>query len=263
MILLGHKHDPYVFTEDARSAFRVTHQTPIMVAAGGSFGSTELPDRRDNCYNQISIKWHPAASQARILIETVGLTVIDEDGQEALPSNWTWKILRREDLHFLKGECIPTRSPRAETLQPAPEQLKANDHRRRRVCASPGELAPASKRPSLRPDQGYEAIVWVCEHKSAQRPKSVTWSAGPKFPSIVRVNRDVDARFCATFDYWGPMLIQAAMMFDDNTVQHAFVYARSPEDCSRTEKALWRISLDQQSAREHPRSVGAAVLFDH
>jgi hypothetical protein len=141
MILLGHKHDPYVFTEDARSAFRVTHQTPIMVAAGGSFGSTELPDRRDNCYNQISIKWHPAASQARILIETVGLTVIDEDGQEALLSNWTWKILRREDLHFLKGECIPTRSPRAETLQPAPEQLKANDHRRRRVCASPGELA--------------------------------------------------------------------------------------------------------------------------
>jgi hypothetical protein len=28
------------------------------------------------------------------------------------------------------------------------------------------------------------------------------------------------------------MLIQAAMTFDDDTVQHAFVYARIPDDCS-------------------------------
>jgi hypothetical protein len=87
-------------------------------------------------------------------------------------------------------------------------------------------------RPSLRPDQGYEAIVWICEHKDAQRPKSVTWSAGPKFSTITRVNRDVDVRFCATFDYWGPMLIQAAITFNDDTVQHAFIYARIPDDCS-------------------------------
>jgi 3',5'-cyclic AMP phosphodiesterase CpdA len=232
IILHGHKHDPYVFTEDARSAIRVTHQNPIMVAAGGSFGSTELPDRRDNCYNRISIKWHPAASQARILIETVGLTVIDEDGQEALPSNWAWKTLRREDLHFLKGECIPTRKPRAETLQPTPDQLSADDHRGKEYARLRGNLPCVEVRPSLRPDQGYEAIVWLCEHKGAQRPKSVTWSAGPKFPTIMRVKRDVDARFCATLDYWGPMLIQAEMTFDDDTVQHAFIYARIPDDCS-------------------------------
>jgi hypothetical protein len=73
MILQGHKHDPYVFTEDSRSAFRTSSQNPILVAAGGSVGSTELPTNRWNCYNRISIKWHPAAGQARILIETRGL----------------------------------------------------------------------------------------------------------------------------------------------------------------------------------------------
>jgi 3',5'-cyclic AMP phosphodiesterase CpdA len=232
MMLHGHKHDPYVFTEDARSAFRVTHQNPIMVAAGGSFGSTELPDRRDNCYNRISIKWHPAASQARILIETVGLSVIDEDGQEALPSEWKWTVLRREDLHFLKGECIPTRHPGAETLQPPAAQLKADDHRGKEYERLRGNLPVVEVRPSLRPDQGYEAIVWICEHGEAKKPESVTWSAGPKFPTIMRIDRDVDPRYCATFDYWGPMLIQASMAFDDGAVEHAFVYARIPDDCS-------------------------------
>jgi hypothetical protein len=38
MILHGHKHDPYVFTEDSRSAFRTSSQNPILIAAGGSVG---------------------------------------------------------------------------------------------------------------------------------------------------------------------------------------------------------------------------------
>lgn len=232
MVLHGHKHDPYVFTEDSRSAFRVTHQNPIMVAAGGSFGSTELPRRCDNCYNRISIKWHPAASQARILIETVGLTVMDEDGQEELPGNWKWRVLRREDLHFLKGECIPMRNPLAETLHPSPEELKADDHRGDEYARLRGNLPCVEVRPSLRSDQGYEAICWLCEHKGAQKPMTVTWSAGPKFPGTIRIDRHVDARFCATFDYWGPMLLQATMRFDDDKVQHAFIYARIPDDCS-------------------------------
>jgi len=106
MVLHGHKHDPHVFTEDSRSAFRTTHHNPILIAAGGSVGSTDLLKNRWNSYNRISIKWHPAAGQARILIETVGLSVTDEDSNELLPSEWAWRVLRREDLHFLRGECV-------------------------------------------------------------------------------------------------------------------------------------------------------------
>jgi len=232
MVLHGHKHDPYVFTEDSRSAIRISNQNPIMVAAGGSFGSTELPDRRDNCYNRISIKWHPSASQARILIETVGLTVIDKDGQESLPSDWKWKTLRKEDVHFLKGECIPRKKIGAETLLPSPQQLEAGDHRKKEYKRLRRNLPCVEVRPSLWPDQGYEAVVWMCEHTNAEKPKIVTWSAGPMFPAVTRIARDVDARFCATFNYWGPMLIQAAMTFDDNTVEYAFIYARMPVNCS-------------------------------
>lgn len=232
MILHGHKHDPYVFTEDATSAFRASNQNPIMVAAGGSFASTELPDRRGNCYNRISIKWHPAAGQSRILIETVGLSVLEEDGEEALPANWKWKVLRRQDLHFLKGDCTPVMNPQAERLPCTIEQLRDKDRRPAEYQRLRGNLPCVEVRPSLQPDQGYEAVAWLCRHNQAEPPAMVEWSAGPKFPVAVQIRRDTDPRFCASFHYWGPMLLQASMTFDDGNSEYAFVYARIPEVCS-------------------------------
>ena len=235
VILHGHKHDPYVFTEDSRSAFRKTNQNPILVAAGGSVGSNELPANRQNCYNRISIKWHPAAGQARILIETMGLSVFDEDGNEALPDHWTWNILRREDLHFLKGQCIPTVFA-SVTATPCDDQsLAANDRRHTEYARLRGNMLCVDVRPSLKPDQGYEAIVWTTPHPSqekVERPAKVEWSAGSKFHAFVTVTHEQDARFCGRFDYWGPMLIQASMLFADGTTERAFIYARIPEDCA-------------------------------
>src|SRR5579862_3106245 len=178
VILHGHKHDPYVFTEDSRSAFRKTNQNPILVAAGGSVGSNQLPLNRQNCYNRISIKWHPAAGQARILIETIGLSVFDEDGNEALPGHWKWNILRREDLHFLKGQCVPTVSPTVTATPCDKQTLAANDLRHNEYARLRGNMLCVDVRPSLKPDQGYEAIVWITSHSSqekVERPAKVEW----------------------------------------------------------------------------------------
>jgi 3',5'-cyclic AMP phosphodiesterase CpdA len=229
MILHGHKHDPYVFTEDSRSAFRTSSQNPILIAAGGSVGSTELPMNRWNCYNRITIKWHPAAAQARILIETRGLSVFDEDENEALPADWHWKTLRSDDLHFLKGQCVP--SPRSVTPSIATAEA---DKRSAEYSRLRGNMLAVEVRPSLTPGQGYQAIVWIVSHnrKANDEPREVEWSAGPKFKAACVVRQEHDGRFCGSFDYWGPMLIQARITFGDGTDVYGFIYARLPEDCS-------------------------------
>lgn len=235
MILHGHKHDPYVFSEDSRSAFRITSQSPLLIAAGGSLGSTALPNRRENCYNRISIKWHPAAGQARILIETVGLSVLDEDGNEALPDSWAWKVRRREDTHFLKGQCIPSREKASDINFQTPNDWNIEDQRPAEYARLRGNMLNVEVKPSLLPDQGYEATVWITAHggsrSEATTPNRVEWSAGPKFKAKSVVRRSQDLRFCTTFNYWGPMLIQARLVFQDGKSECGFIYARIPEDC--------------------------------
>ncbi len=55
-------------------------------------------------------------------------------------------------------------------------------------------------------------------------------SAGPKFHALVTVNYEEDSRLCGRFDYWGPVLIEATMLFADGASERAFIYARIPED---------------------------------
>jgi 3',5'-cyclic AMP phosphodiesterase CpdA len=238
VVLHGHKHDPYIFTEDSRSPVVKKTQNPILIAAGGSLGSNLLPPNRQNCYNRISIKWHPAASQARILIETMGLNILDEDGKEALPGDWTWRVLRQEDIHFLKGQCVPAVSRSVKMTARDDKTLVANDHRPDEYKRLRGNMLCVDVRPSLKPDQGYEAVVWRTPHSNdAELPTKIEWSAGKNFRAVVLVTREQDHRFCGRFDYWGPMLIQATMFFEDGTTEHSFIYARIPEDCTETVNA--------------------------
>jgi 3',5'-cyclic AMP phosphodiesterase CpdA len=232
VILHGHKHDPYIFTEDSKSAFGVSQQNPIVVFAGGSVASRELPTTRLNCYNRISIKWHPSAGQARVFSETRALSIFDEDGLEAIPANWVWKVAAKDDRHFLRGNCIPKQSTRAETIHVdkefAPWQARTKEYERLR-----GNMLCAEVRPSLVPGQGYEAVVWLVPHGApVGAPKMVTWTAGKQFREVIIVSQDADTRFCAAFNYWGPMLVQAVIEFHDGAVESGFIYARIPEDCS-------------------------------
>lgn len=230
MVLHGHKHDPYVFTEDSRSAFRTTAQNPLLIVAGGSTASTELPTNRRNCYNRISIKWHPSAAQARILIETIALFIYDSDGNKALPGDWKWEIVRREDLHFWRGECIPTVKRGVTYTRLGEKEWQQLDQRPPEYKRLKGNMLSVEVRPSLMPKQGYEAVVWIAGHQGRELPVKVEWSAGEKFKTITTVTAENDTLFCASFDYWGPMLIQARITFGDKSIETDYIYARIPED---------------------------------
>ena len=114
LLLHGHKHYPATFLERVNSAFLDIDDQPIMIVAGGSAGSTELPEhpRKTNCYNRITVKWHSDAGQARIRVLTRGLKLYDGD-HESLPTEWRWSQLKAEDRSFYKGQPIPMPSPNA------------------------------------------------------------------------------------------------------------------------------------------------------
>lgn len=78
------------------------------------------------------------------------------------------------------------------------------------------------------PGQAYEARVWLVQHgPGGELPKKVTWSAGKKFAQQICDSID-NPKFCTSFHYWGPMLIQAQIEFDDGQIEDAYIYARIP-----------------------------------
>jgi 3',5'-cyclic AMP phosphodiesterase CpdA len=239
LILHGHKHNPYVFTEDSQSAWTGTSQ-PIVIVAGGSVGSTGIPEGfqdRCNCYNRITIKWHPAAGQSRVSIETRGLSVF-QNGREDLPYKWQWRTLREYDLPFFSAQCMP--KPKVATVTPFNEAgiEKQEQKRMEEYSSSRGNMAVVEVLPSLVPGQAYEARLWIVPHPSSRSPRevplSVTWSAGPKFP-VKAVTRETDAWFTGAFHYWGPMLVQARLQFEDGGEKLLYVYAWLPQDCTAKE----------------------------
>jgi 3',5'-cyclic AMP phosphodiesterase CpdA len=234
LFLHGHKHYPVSFLERVNSAFVDIDDQPIMIVAGGSVGSLGLPEhpKKTNCYNRITVKWHPKAGQARIRVATRGLEFYDKD-VERLPTEWQWKQLKEEDRSFYSGKPIPT--PNLKALRYIPnsssetkqkEDVRIIEYTRRR-----GNMPIVEVMPSLKADQAYEARFWIVGHRRKPQdiPDEVTWSAGEKFPTLI-INKNDDKNFCGIFNYWGPMLIQAHMKFADGECVDAYIYARMPEN---------------------------------
>lgn len=236
VILHGHKHNPYIFTEDSSSAYQSGEQRPILIVAGGSVGSTSLPSIPGclNTYNRIMIKWHPRASQARIQVVTRGLCVFNQDRTERLPGKWEWETLKRDDRYFIAGERAPVAGGMAvrgfvDASDGVFQEERIAEYRRLR-----GNFPVVEVMPSLVPGQAYEARVWIVHHRGSvpddvpeEWPVRVIWSAGRRFP-VAEVDREQDPNFCAAFNYWGAMLIQARMEFADGGREQAHVYARLP-----------------------------------
>jgi 3',5'-cyclic AMP phosphodiesterase CpdA len=115
LILHGHKHWPCTFNYDNRNGYDTTYVRPMLVVAGGSIGSQELPKGIDtNCYNRIFVKWNSDNDEVRIRVETRGIIRRDSEGHPfPTRTQWYWKTLRlwnsRENIcpHQLK---IPVRS---------------------------------------------------------------------------------------------------------------------------------------------------------
>jgi 3',5'-cyclic AMP phosphodiesterase CpdA len=236
-VLHGHKHNPHVFSEDAYSAYIKGDQRPLLVAAGGSAGSTGLPTtpRCGNCYNQLVVKWHPAARQSRIRVTTRGLRIANEDGSERLPGRWQWHTLREDDRQSLGGQRAPEPRKREFRDFEATQDQAAEERRVEEYARLRGYMPVVEVMPSLEPGQAYEARLWLVRHRRpgiaaiAPDVRRVTWSAGAYFP-VVTVESDEDPNLCTRLHYWGPMLVQAQMEFEDGECVDAYVYARLPGD---------------------------------
>ena len=225
LLLHGHKHDPYVFTDDTRQSTGGEPRGSLLIAAGGSSGSRELPEGRPNTYNRITVKWHPAAGQWRAHVETQQL-VTRKDGDDLLPPEWHWRRLDVDDRSFYNGRRLPPiRKVRLTEFDPSHGQTRVAEYERRR-----GNQVGLEVLPSLDNEQAYEVRVWIIGRRRSDEdvPTRVTWSAGPNFGMAI-VERDDDLNFCASFSYWDGMLIQARLEFESGLPVNLFAYARIPE----------------------------------
>ena len=189
LLLHGHKHHPHTFTEDIRNAFEDVNDNPMLIVAGGSVGSKGLPSPAGvNCYNHITIKWHPKAGQARIRVVTRGLVTQDpRTRRKLLNGKWHWTTLREDDRSFTSSEHAM--KPRAKASQVVPfshqSRVRQEAMRQAEYGNTRRNMLVVKVRPSLVPGQAYEATVWIVAHKSAEpgweSPERVTWSAGKYF----------------------------------------------------------------------------------
>ncbi|MEH2569079.1 hypothetical protein V1289_008706 [Bradyrhizobium sp. AZCC 2289] len=231
LVLHGHKHNPYHFSENSYTAFHEMQRPPILIVAGGSASSTELPEDGFNCYNSIRVKWNPEAKQGRIMLWTSRL-IVSKKGERLLSSDWRWMTRLIDDRPYLGGPSFP-QSIATELREFETATDKQDEHRRRKLYNQLRYNLPVCEvMPSLISGQHNEARVWIEFHESTRdkkkdRPLAVTWSAGES-NAVITVQGDKDHRFCATFHYYGPMLVQAKLSFSDGDVAYGYVYVRMP-----------------------------------
>src|SRR5256714_1022374 len=86
VFLHAHKHYPHTFHENVRNAFERSDRHDLVVVAGGSCGSSELPKKKEatQTYNRIRIHWDPTQGSTRVQVLTRGLVREDENGLDLL-----------------------------------------------------------------------------------------------------------------------------------------------------------------------------------
>ncbi len=234
LLLHGHKHIPFTFTEDSLSGQEIRrHDYPLFVVCGGSAASKSLPDDRPpiNCYNRIEIKWLPTARQFRCSVETRELVRTDATGAPLIPTDWTWR-----EIAYLDRSFRPERPLRRSQELVWRDWDHVGDDDSRRISQyerTHGVFPTVEFWPSLAVGQAHEAIVQLRQHASADgHPplaiKSVTWSAGKRNP-VFEMRQESGPRFCARFNYYGPMLIQATVTWVNGAEADLFIYAQLEE----------------------------------
>jgi 3',5'-cyclic AMP phosphodiesterase CpdA len=240
LVLHGHKHRPYHFSEDSFAAFRDKNSPPILVVAGGSVSSTELPPAGHNCYNRLTIKWNPNARQGRILLSTRGLNIL-EGGREILPAEWEWVDRLIDDRQYLGGPRAP-QTIKATSREHSKDDATMEASRSARYQDLRFNMPVCEVMPSLVSGQHNEVRLWIEVHRpdeqtEGQKPTQVTWSAGKRH-EVITVRREDDGRYCATMHYWGPMLVQAKLEFSSGEPAYGYVYARMPSTYQRPEDTI-------------------------
>jgi 3',5'-cyclic AMP phosphodiesterase CpdA len=232
LILHGHKHNPYIYTIDTRSAFEDITKKPMVIAAGGSLGSKDLPEHplKTNTYNIIKVCWNPKASHYRINIMTRGLVRFRDDGRALNPIDWTWKTLSSYDESFFAYERFPIRTT-AQSTDYSDEYKTLEKRRIKKYAQTRGYFPVYELRPSLDVKNSYEVILWL-EHDDQygdkeNAPEEVEWYTDNKSP-ILRVSWKQDPSFSVQLNYHAPFLVHAIMKFPDGVYNYAYAFVRIP-----------------------------------
>ena len=230
LILHGHKHYPQIFNyEPAPLWSSGLNKIPQVVIAGGSCGSKELPseisNKACNTYSLITVKWHPDAQQARINVITRGL--VRKTDRPLTPDRWKWETVNITDRIITPYITIPDSGHnKVENFENDEERLQQYNKQRY-------HMPVIEVMPSLIPGQAYEARGWIVMHRpdlyNGAKLTKVEWTAGSRFKKVVCVSAD-NPSFSFSYHYWGPMLIQAKLYFEDNYQTYSYVYARMPKD---------------------------------
>lgn len=232
LVLHGHKHAAVTYSYDAISAWTAEGVQPLLVVAGGSAGSNEIPRGVPNTYNVINIKWHPTTSQARINIETRGHVSTDADNLRMASPDWYWKTLRVDDR-------LLTASNWAEASQF--ETRDWTEHDRSREASRFDEQKRLRRNfpcveivPSLDDGQAYEARLWIdgqVDKRDYELPVRVEWAASRDYFKKIYVREaTADEQFRAVFAYYGPTLIQTRMIWGDGKEELAYIFAHFPRE---------------------------------
>lgn len=231
IILHGHKHYPQIFSYDPVSSWIEDEpKMPQLIIAGGSCGSKELTTdaaRACNTYSLITIKWHPDAYQARIRVESRGLTRRNGHGSLS-PDQWSWHTVNITDKKIAPDEFLPKiRQTTKVRYVPADDALRIAEYERLRFWLPVVEVMP-----SLIVGQAYEVNAWMEPHRQELNASpnlvKVEWSCGKLFAKQV-ATLDNNPTFSVSFHYWGPMLIQAKLTFADGHIAFCYTYSRMPK----------------------------------
>src|SRR5262249_22701029 len=155
---------PFTFWYDPACAWIGDRAYPLMIAAGGTAGSSDTPKAQGatNTYNVITLRWDPLLERVRIRVETRGLVRARLDNNKPLdPDQWRWRTLRVTDRHFeLPGAAAEYES--AETREASQADIDALEPPRQRAIKSTRRNFPVVDiLPSLDPEQGNEARVRI------------------------------------------------------------------------------------------------------
>jgi 3',5'-cyclic AMP phosphodiesterase CpdA len=235
LILHGHKHLPFQFSEDSRAAFSTRQpreQRPILVVCGGSAGSSAVSEKMEtptNFFNILRVKWLPQSGECRSRVEPHQL-VRFESGTELPRSQWRWEPCLPDDRCYEPSHSEREVALSSTTVTPfadsdVPAETREDAYRENRWRHPVAEI-----RPSLVPSQAHEAYLWIEHHNKegfeeppGQRLIRVVWSAGPRH-EVRTVDEDESGSFETLFSYYGPMLVMAELTFADNHQSTQFIY---------------------------------------
>lgn len=223
IVLHGHKHNPHGFIYDITCASEQEHEKPLFIIAGGSAASTDLPENVCNSYNLINIKHDSDKLLSRVQLVTKKLITRDKHGAKKNMFDWNWEESRMVDRTLSFDKTKHTLTAQREDFSDKHAALEEKREATKKTLRYNFPIVEVV--PSLKPDQSFEARMWIeGHHKRTDIPSTVIWSAGKDF-KVSTCDRNTDVSFRNTLSSKGPFLIHVKLIFSDGHEADTAIFA--------------------------------------